>query len=102
MIMCVNGYSIQFYNKPKNTNNYSYDMDKIQIFREIDVKFRNFLHKLLGILLISAYGRKSNVFLRDVKEVPRFYMEFSAYGLPTNQRITYLCDLRSILNLMFL
>ena len=25
-------YSIQFYNKPKNTNNYSYDMGKIQFY----------------------------------------------------------------------
>ena len=39
-------------------------MEEIEFLREIDVKSRNFLLKLLGILLISAYGRKSNVFLR--------------------------------------
>ena len=42
-------------------------MEEIEFLREIDVKSRNFLHKLLGILLISAYGRKSNVFLRVCK-----------------------------------
>ena len=53
---------------------------KIEFLREIDVKSRNLLHKFLGILLISAYGRKSNVLSLIRWKVPRFYMKFSAYG----------------------
>ena len=48
-------------------------MEKIEFLREIDVKSRNLLHKFLGILLISAYGRKSNVLSLIRWKVPRFY-----------------------------